>query len=94
MKFSRQFDQMDCGPACVRMVASCYGRNYPLSYPLDITLEHVSFSYTGHTGQEVLHNISFRIPAGKMTAIVGESGSGKTTLMKLLLTQVSDLGKG
>lgn len=32
MKFSRQFDQMDCGPACVRMVASCFGRNYPLSY--------------------------------------------------------------
>ena len=57
----------------------------PQDRPLDITLEHVSFSYTGHTGQEVLHDISFRIPAGKMTAIVGESGSGKTTLMKLLL---------
>lgn len=32
MKFSRQFDQMDCGPACVRMVASYYGKDYPLSY--------------------------------------------------------------
>lgn len=53
--------------------------------PLDIVLKDVSFSYTGHTGQEVLHDISFKIPAGKMTAIVGESGSGKTTLMKLLL---------
>lgn len=28
MKFSRQFDQMDCGPACVRMVASYYGKDY------------------------------------------------------------------
>ena len=53
--------------------------------PLDIVLKDVSFSYTGHIGQEVLHGISFNIPAGKMTAIVGESGSGKTTLMKLLL---------
>lgn len=32
MRFIRQFDQMDCGPACVRMVASHFGRNYPLSY--------------------------------------------------------------
>lgn len=32
MKFTRQFDQMDCGPACVRMVASHFGRDYPLSY--------------------------------------------------------------
>lgn len=31
-KFTRQFDQMDCGPACIRMVASAYGRDYPLSY--------------------------------------------------------------
>lgn len=27
MKFTRQFDQMDCGPACIRMVASVYGRH-------------------------------------------------------------------
>lgn len=32
MKFTRQFDQMDCGPACVRMIASHFGRDYPLSY--------------------------------------------------------------
>lgn len=32
MKFTRQFDQMDCGPACIRMVASTYGKDYPLSY--------------------------------------------------------------
>lgn len=30
MKFTRQFDQMDCGPACIRMVASAYGKDYPL----------------------------------------------------------------
>lgn len=32
MKLTRQFDQMDCGPACVRMVAMHYGKTYPLSY--------------------------------------------------------------
>ena len=32
LKFTRQFDQMDCGPACIRMVASAYGKEYPLSY--------------------------------------------------------------
>lgn len=25
MKFTRQFDRMDCGPACIRMVASACG---------------------------------------------------------------------
>lgn len=37
MKFSRQFDQMDCGPVCVRMVASYYGKDYPLSYLRSLT---------------------------------------------------------
>ena len=32
MKFYRQFDQMDCGPACIQMVASHFGKEYPLSY--------------------------------------------------------------
>lgn len=31
-KFTHQFDQMDCGPACIRMVAAHYGKDYPLSY--------------------------------------------------------------
>ncbi len=38
--FTRQFDQMDCGPACIRMVASAYGRDYPLSYLR--TLSHLT----------------------------------------------------
>ena len=40
MKFSRQFDQIDCGPACIRMVASAYGKDYPLSYLR--TLSHLT----------------------------------------------------
>ena len=30
--FVRQFDQMDCGPACISMVARHYGKTFPLSY--------------------------------------------------------------
>lgn len=40
MKFTRQFDQMDCAPSCVRMVASAYGKEYPLSYLQ--TLSHLT----------------------------------------------------
>lgn len=32
IRFTRQFDQMDCGPACIRMIASAYGKCYPLAY--------------------------------------------------------------
>ena len=60
-------------------------QSLPSEFPLDIFFDHVSFSYAGSTGKKVLQDVSFKIPAGKMTAIVGESGSGKTTLMKLLL---------
>lgn len=49
-----------------------------------ITLSNISFRYTG-SNKVVLKNISFNIPANKVTAIVGASGSGKSTLMKLIL---------
>jgi ATP-binding cassette subfamily B protein len=38
--FTRQFDQMDCGPACIKMVAQYYGKEYPLSYLR--TLSHLT----------------------------------------------------
>ncbi|MCM1312322.1 MAG: peptidase domain-containing ABC transporter [Bacteroides sp.] len=40
MKFTRQFDQMDCGPACIRMVASAYGQEYSLGHLR--TLSHLT----------------------------------------------------
>ncbi len=60
-------------------------KELPSGKPLDIEVNHLTFSYTGNIGKAALDDVSFTIPAGKMTAIVGESGSGKTTLMKLLL---------
>lgn len=32
MKFIPQHDQMDCGPACLAMITSKYGKNYSLQY--------------------------------------------------------------
>jgi ATP-binding cassette, subfamily B, bacterial len=50
-----------------------------------ITIKNVTFQYEGPHSEKVLNNVSFVVPAGKVTAIVGASGSGKTTLLKLLL---------
>ncbi|MEV0126711.1 ABC transporter ATP-binding protein [Streptomyces sp. NPDC050703] len=39
---------------------------------------------SGASAQEVLHELSFRAPAGKLTALVGPSGAGKTTITQLV----------
>jgi subfamily B ATP-binding cassette protein HlyB/CyaB len=49
----------------------------------DVTFEHVTFRYR-IDGPEVLHDISFRVPAGQIVGVVGPSGSGKSTLAKLI----------
>lgn len=49
----------------------------------EVSFKDVSFRY--QTGEEVLHNMSFDIQAGKTYALVGATGSGKSTLIKLLL---------
>jgi ATP-binding cassette, subfamily B, bacterial HlyB/CyaB len=49
----------------------------------EVTFEHVTFRYR-IAGPEVLHDVSFRIPAGQIVGIVGPSGSGKSTLAKLI----------
>lgn len=50
----------------------------------DIEFNDVSFSY--EEGKQILHNISFRAPAGSVTALVGSSGSGKSTIAGLSAT--------
>jgi subfamily B ATP-binding cassette protein HlyB/CyaB len=49
----------------------------------EISFDHVAFRYR-IDGPEVLHDISFHVPAGQVVGIVGPSGSGKSTLAKLI----------
>lgn len=47
-----------------------------------VELANVSFSY--ESGEEVLHDVSLRVPRGSFCALVGPSGSGKTTIANLM----------
>jgi ATP-binding cassette, subfamily B, bacterial len=46
-----------------------------------LELEHVSF---GYGAEDVLHDISLRVPLGERLALVGPTGAGKSTLAKLI----------
>src|SRR4051812_962506 len=59
----------------------------PGARPLALTgaavrFEHVDFHY--EPNRQILHDVSFAIPAGHNIAVVGPSGSGKSTLARLL----------
>ncbi len=47
-----------------------------------IKFENVSFSYDA--SRQILKDVSFEVPAGKMIAIVGPSGAGKSTISRIL----------
>jgi ATP-binding cassette, subfamily B, heavy metal transporter len=50
--------------------------------PGEIVFDHVSFAYDPR--RTILHDVSFRVPAGGRVAIVGASGAGKSTISRLL----------
>ena len=63
---------------------SIEGKRAKLPDDKTITLDHVSFSYSGARRGYALEDVSLVIPEHKVTAVVGSSGSGKTTLIKLI----------
>lgn len=50
----------------------------------EVEFDGVAFAYP-HTGRTVLHDVSFRVPAGTVVSMVGYTGAGKSTISKLLL---------
>jgi ATP-binding cassette subfamily B protein len=56
-----------------------------------IAFEHVDFAY--EPARQILHDVTFTIPAGHNVAVVGPSGSGKSTLARLLY-RFYDVGAG
>jgi ATP-binding cassette subfamily B protein len=57
----------------------------------EVEFDEVRFGYDPQ--RQILHGVSFRIPAGGRVAVVGGSGSGKSTLARLLL-RLYDSGSG
>ena len=48
----------------------------------EIVFDHVDFHY--EKTRPILHDVSFRVPAGTTVAIVGSSGAGKSTVSRIL----------
>lgn len=69
--FERQPDAMDCGPTCLKMVASFHGKNFSLSSIRDksfITKEGVSFLGLSEAAESMgLRTIGVRIPFSKLS---------------------------
>jgi ATP-binding cassette subfamily B protein len=59
--------------------------------PVSVQFDHVDFGYD--SDRQILHQLSFDIPAGKTLAVVGASGAGKSTLARLLF-RFYDVGGG
>ncbi len=47
-----------------------------------VRFSHVNFAYEPR--RQILHDVSFDLPAGRKLAVVGHSGAGKSTLSRLL----------
>ncbi len=70
------------GPAAVEFRDVRFG--YPGADKVSLaSLEEVATLDT-RGGEEVLHDVSFRVEPGRMVALVGSSGAGKSTIAQLL----------
>lgn len=70
LRFTRQHDSMDCGPACARMVASAFGKLFPLSFLREgacMTREGVSVAGIRRAlGQVCVDSATFAMTLGQL----------------------------
>ena len=59
------------------------GESTDVNFEHEVAFRQVSFVYP-NTEQEVLHDVSLKLPKSRTLALVGASGSGKTTIVDLL----------
>ncbi|MDP9315515.1 MAG: ABC transporter ATP-binding protein/permease [Chloroflexota bacterium] len=52
--------------------------------PRQLAVEFCNVSFAYMPGEPTLHEISFRVEAGRSLGVVGRTGSGKTTIVRLL----------
>lgn len=76
-------DQVDFAANVTETANSGAGQAVVLTQPPFLKADELRFSY--HTGEPVLDDLSFTIPAGTTAAFVGPSGSGKSTILHMLL---------
>ena len=76
--FERIFDYLDIEPEIANRPGATQLQNVRGS----VAFRNVSFSYVPE--HEVLHDVSFDIPAGHFAAFVGSTGAGKTTIAYLV----------
>ncbi|MEG1882357.1 MAG: ABC transporter ATP-binding protein [Clostridia bacterium] len=76
--FARIFEYLDR----INPIRSLVNARKPDLQDAGICFSHVHFSYSPEV--EILKDVSFTIPGGKMYAIVGPSGSGKSTVVNLI----------
>ncbi len=85
--FSRIFDYFDRE----NTITSPENAKKPDVKNKDIVFDHVAFSYTPE--KQILSDVNFTVPGGKMYAIVGPSGSGKSTVVNFV-PRLYDVDKG
>ncbi|RWC72552.1 MAG: ABC transporter ATP-binding protein [Mesorhizobium sp.] len=61
------------------------GDDRKLALDTGLNIRDVSFAYDGGAGKAVVSDVTFGLPAGKVTALIGPSGSGKSTIADMLL---------
>ncbi|TQS39727.1 ABC transporter ATP-binding protein [Cryptosporangium phraense] len=97
VSFERVFEVLDLPPLIVEKPGARPVPDGPVSVEFDAvrfsypsaekvslaSLEEVAALDT-RGGVEVLHDVSFTVPAGTLTALVGSSGAGKSTIAQLI----------